>query len=102
MASRLNLHEEFCDILANRNAYFNPPESLKMDFPGIRYSLSGKNINRANDKNYKSINKYQVILIDYDPESIYVDKIMNRFQMCSFDRWYTSNNLNHFVFTIYY
>ena len=102
MASRLKLHEELCEILENRNAYFNPPESVKLDYPCIKYSLSGVNVKRANDQVYNSTNRYEVIVIDRDPDNPIGNKMLSRFPMCSFDRQYKSDNLNHFVYTIYY
>lgn len=102
MASRLKLHEEFCEILENRNVYYNPPESVKLQYPCIRYSLSGVDQKKANDQSYTRTNRYEVILIDSDPDSKYHDEILTRFKMCSFDRPYKADNLNHFVYTIYY
>lgn len=102
MASRLNLHEEFCDILESRSVYYNPPESVKMQYPAIKYSLSKVSVKRANNRIYNNVNGYEVILIDPDSSSKYHDKILTRFPMCSFDRTYKANNLNHFVYTIYY
>jgi len=32
---RLKLHEILCGILNTRNAYFQPPESVKMNYPAI-------------------------------------------------------------------
>jgi hypothetical protein len=30
------------------------------------------------------------------------NRILNHFQLCSFDRTYVADNLNHFVLTLYY
>lgn len=102
MASRLTLHEEFCNILGTRNAYYNPPESVKLKYPAIKYSRPGMNVKRANDAIYKSMNRYEVIVIDPDPDSTIGDKILTHFPMCSFDRSYKADNLNHNVYTLYY
>lgn len=102
MASRHELHEELCLILESRNVYYNPPEGLKMKYPGIKYSLSGMDHKRANNRNYKSTNRYELIVIDYDPESMIHEKILMHFPMCRFDRGYTADNLNHKVITLYY
>jgi hypothetical protein len=102
MASRLKLHEEFCEILNNRNVYFKPPESKKMTYPCIRYNLSGINIRCADDRMYKNINEYEVIVIDRDPESEIHNKILGYFPMCNFIRSYIADNLNHTVLKLYY
>lgn len=103
MASRLKLHEELCEILESRNVYFQPPESTKMEYRCIKYSISAIDQKHADDLAYRTTNRYEVILIDYDPDSDWFDvKIRNRFPMCRFERWYSTNNLNHFVYSIYY
>lgn len=102
MSSRTSLHEEFYNILNSKNVYYNPPESTKMNYPCIKYSLSGLDAKRANDQVYINTNRYEVILIDPDPDTPLFDKLLTHFKMCSFDRSYKSDGLNHYVFTIYY
>ena len=102
MASRLKLHEELCDILGSRNVYFQPPESIKMIYPGIVYYKSGIYTNDANDNTYKKVNQYSLTVIDRDPDTDIHDKILDHFMMCSFDRVYISDNLNHYVLNLYY
>ena len=102
MASRLELHEELCDILGSRNVYFQPPASIKLNYPCIVYSISSINKQNANDKMYKSMNEYKVVVIDSDPDSEIPNKIISHFPMCRFDRPYTSDNLNHSVLSLYY
>lgn len=102
MASRLQLHNEFCTILESKNAYFNPPESVKMLYPAIVYTLSGIEQIKANNSQYRAVTRYTVTVIDYNPDSDIYTKLLARFPMCSFDRFYVANNLNHFVLTLYY
>lgn len=101
MNNRLELHEIFCEILGSRNAYFQPPESVKMSYPAIRYSRKDIKNRFANDKVYMQKDCYEVIVIDKDPDSELVKKV-STFPMCSFDRHYVSDNLNHDVFTLYF
>ena len=102
MASRLQLHEELCSILGSRNVYFQPPETLKMDYPCIRYFRSGVDQKHANDGGYISTNRYELTVIDYAPDSDIPDKILAHFPRCRFDRLYIADNLNHFVLTLYF
>lgn len=102
MASRTEFHEKLCELLGSSNVYFKPPASVKMNYPAVRYSLSGIDHKRANDRIYRNTNQYEVIVIDYDPESRITKSILENFQMCRFDRNYASDNLNHDVLTIYY
>lgn len=102
MAERPTLHEELCKLLGSRNVYFNPPEDVKMSYDAIRYKLGGKDLKRANDKIYKTTNQYEGVIITSNPDTTLPDKVLNHFEMCSFGRPYTSDNLNHYPFTLYY
>lgn len=102
MANRLDLHQELCDILGSKNVYFQPPTSLSMKYPCIKYSLSGIDSRHADDLAYKNDRRYEIIVIDSNPDSEIPDKILTHFKMCSFDRGYPADNLNHFALSLYY
>ena len=102
MASRLNLQTELEEILGSRNVYFQPPESVKMQYDAIRYNLSGKNLRHADNKIYRKVNCYDGVVITRDPDSPIPDAILDHFEMISFGKPYTADNLNHFPFTLYY
>lgn len=101
MSSRLNLQTTLEGILGSRNVYFQPPASVRMQYPAIVYSRKDVEKRSANDGAYRKLSSYEVILIDKNPDSIFVDKILDLLY-CSFDRHYESNNLNHDVFTLYF
>lgn len=106
MAKRLELHEKLCEIInitepdGDRHVYFQPPENLKMKYPAIRYALSNFMTDRANNRVYKNEPGYSVTLIDKNPESGFVNKILE-LPYCRFNNAYVADNLNHFNFTIY-
>ena len=102
MASRLKLHEELCKILGSQNVYFQTPESVRMNYDAIRYSLSGKDLKRANNRIYHSTNQYEGVVITKNPDSTVPDALLNHFEMINFGRPYTADNLHHFPFTLYY
>lgn len=101
MRNRIDLHKILCEVLGSKNVYFQPPESVKMKYPAIVYSLSRIENRNANNSVYKQNNAYDVILIDSDPENETVNRI-SRLPLCRFDRYYVSNNLNHYAFTLYF
>lgn len=101
MASRLELHEELCTILGTRNVYYQPPESIKMKYPAIVYSRDDIRNRFADDNVYSQAHRYQVIVIDPNPDSLIVEDV-SKMPSCSFNRHYTSSNLNHDVFTLFY
>lgn len=102
MGSRLELHEELCNLLGSRNVYFQPPESVKLVYPCIVYAKSGVTKVNANNRLYKSDDEYQITVIDYDPDSDIYSRIMGQYPKCRFDRSFTSDNLNHDVLTLYH
>lgn len=101
MDRRLKLHEILVEKLGSRNVYFQPPASLKLKYPCIVYSRSGSKNIPADNLSYIHKKRYEVTVIDEDPDSEIPDRI-EQLPRCSFDRWYTADNLNHYVFTLYY
>lgn len=101
MGSRLELQTMLEQILGSRNVYFQPPEELKMRYPAIKYNLSDLKNTFADDEVYKQSHHYEVTVIDYDPDGELYKKI-SKLPKIRFNRHFTSDNLNHYVFTIYY
>ena len=101
MASRLQLQTLLEEILESHNVYFDPPESVKMQYDAIRYSRSRIDNTFANDSIYKQNDRYEVIAIYRNPDSDLPRKI-SRLPMCAHDRHYVADNLHHDVFTLYY
>lgn len=101
MASRLELHEELCNVLGSRNVYYQPPESIQMKYPAIVYSLDNIEVIRANDGVYGKRVRYSVTYIDRNPDN---DKVMVIAELpyCRFTRYYVSDNLNHYNYTLYF
>ena len=103
MASRIDeLHEKLSSIPNVVKVYRNPPPKTIMQYPCIRYSLSGVDLKSANNNNYMAAQKYEVTVIDYDPDSTIYDEIIRQFPRCKFDRMYITDNLYHYVITLYY
>jgi len=101
MATRLDLQNKLQELLGSKHVYYQPPESLKMEYPAIRYSRSDIVSKHADNMNYHNINRYEIIVIDKRPDNEAITKILE-LPLTSFDRHYVANNLNHDVITIYY
>lgn len=107
MGRRIDLHNMLCDIMAvcvseiSQNVYFQPPDNLKMAYPCIRYSLSDIDAKFADNIPYILQKEYSLTVIDRNPDSLIVERIL-QLPRCSFDRSYKADNLNHWVFNIYY
>lgn len=102
MDRRLTLHEKLIEILGNSNVYFQPPETLKMKYPCIRYNKTRPDVKYADDIRYLKTTHYELTVICQDPDSDIPDLIADAFPLCSIDRYYTSNNLTHCALDLYY
>lgn len=100
-ASRLKLHTELLSILQTNNVYFQPPESFKMNYPAIVYTRADVENKHADDSVYDQTVKYKVIIIDKNPDSSIVERMLV-FKYAIFDRHYAVNGLNHDMFTVSY
>lgn len=101
MNSRIDLHEELRAILGSDFVYFQPPESVKMIYPCIVYALDLMDMKYADDRPYLNAKRYCVTVIDKDPDSVLPDRMLI-LPYCSFSRAYTVDNLNHWVFYLYF
>ena len=101
MASRLELQTKLEELLGSGNVYYQPPESLKLAYPAIVYSKNNIDKKNANDTAYVLTNQYEIIVVDKRPDNVVVNKLLE-LPMCSFNRHYISDNLNHDVLTLYF
>lgn len=101
MQNRIKIHNILVNTLGSNNVYYDPPETLKLKYPCIVYSLDRAVNRRANDELYNVRERYQVTFIDHNPDSNIPDEIV-KLRMCSLDRTYKTEGLCHFVFTLYY
>ena len=102
MDRRLTLQEELEKVLGNRNVYFQPPETLKMKYPCIRYTKERPDVNRADNIRYNRTDHYNLIYITTDPDDKLPEILADRFTYCEIERYYKSNNLTHCSLDLYY
>ena len=104
---RIKFHGLLCEILScpiegeRCRCYFQPPESVKMSYPAIVYSLDDIDKTYANDGVYLSKRRYTIVVIDKDPDTNLVQKVTN-LPMSRFDRHFKKDNLNHYIFNVYF
>lgn len=99
---RLELQQKFEDILGTRNVYFQPPETMKMQYPCIVYFKTSTPARYANDKVYKYDQSYTVTYVDKDPDAEMPFTILKSFPHARIDSFYKSEGLNHTKLTIFY
>lgn len=91
-----------CEILGSTHVYFQPPPTVKMEYPCIVYSRGSGGSVYADNRTYTFTQSYEVTLIDPDPDSGLVEKLATSLPMIRMNRHYTADNLNHDNFTLYY
>lgn len=101
MASRLDLHSKLEQLLGSKNVYYQPPESMKIEYPAIIYRKQDIDTKNADDSTYLKNRCYGVTIIDRLPDNRCIDKLLE-WPMCSYDRHYTADNLNHDVLTLFF
>ena len=72
-----------------------------IEYPAIVYSLNNIRVKNADNLKYTITDAYKITLITFDPDNEYVKKILE-IPMCTFDTHFCSDNLNHYVFELYF
>jgi hypothetical protein len=101
MGSRLALQAILESLLGSRNVYFQPPASVTMQYPAIVYSLATIDNTFANNIVYTQERAYQITVVDKNPESAISSRV-SKLAKCRFNRFFVSDNLNHWVYNLYF
>lgn len=88
-------------ILGSRHVYFQPPANVQMQYPCIVYRRDTATTEFAANQPYRYSKRYQVTVIDRNPDSDIPDKVA-ALPMCTFNRFFVADNLNHDVFNVYF
>lgn len=101
MDRRLQLQALLSAIPGVTKAYFQPPPSLSMTYPCIVYERDSATNLFANNTSYRHTKRYQVTIIERDPDSEIPDKVA-ALPLSNFSRHFTADNLHHDVYTLYF
>ena len=101
MEKRIMLQNLLETMLGSRQVYFQPPESVIMSYPAIKYSRTKMNTKYADNSAYLQKTRYELIVIDRKPNNPVIEELM-KLPYCSYDRGYKANKRNHDVLTLYY
>ena len=101
MSKRQDLQNILVALLGSSNVYFQPPESIKLIYPCIIYRRDSARTIFADDSPYKNTKRYQITVIDGNPDSGIPDKVA-KLPLCSYDRSFSADNLNHDVFNLFF
>lgn len=101
MAQRSELQSLLESILDSEHVYFQPPTNVALIYPCIIYKRDLTQTDFADNGPYKRMKRYQVTVIDRDPDSAIPEKVAD-LPLCIFIRFYTVDNLNHDVFNLFF
>jgi hypothetical protein len=98
---RLQLQALLESILETDRVYFQPPAAVKMSYPCIVYTRESSETRFADNLPYQRVKRYQVTVIDRNPDSLIPDKVAE-LPLCTHVNFFVSDNLNHDVFNLYF
>lgn len=101
MGRRLDLQAKLVDIVGSNKVYFQPPENIKLEYPCIVYEQDSEKDLHADDLVYNKRKRYLITVIDRNPDSSIAEAI-SYLPLCSFNRSYTKDNLNHKVYQLFF
>lgn len=100
-ANRLEFHELLKDLLGSNEVYYQKPVNTKMRYPAIVYERDEIANDHADGIVFKQEYAYSVKVIDWDPDSVIVDRV-SKIPRSRYVRHYVADGLNHDIFTIYF
>lgn len=84
------------------HVYFQPPTNIQMEYPCIVYLRDGlSSVDHADNELYRHAKRYQVTVIDRDPDTE-LAAMVEALRYVQFDRSFAADNLNHYVFTLFF
>lgn len=101
MGTRLDFQTLLEGLQDGVSVYFQPPASESMSYPAIVYNRDYRWAVFANNIVHAMKLRYQVTVIDPDPDSLIPDAV-GGLPMSNYIRHYTTDNLNHDIFDVYF
>jgi hypothetical protein len=89
------------DILGSDHVYFQPPPNVALVYPCIVYNRDLSQTEFADNAPYAQTQRYQVTVIDRDPDSDIPPKVA-ALPLTLYIRFYAADDLNHDVFNLFF
>lgn len=89
-------------IKGTPHVYHQPPKDQQIVYPCIIYKLDDMPALHANNHPYAIGHRYQVTVIDQNPESPLCERVAKLPTARMRTAPYVKDNLHHFIFTLYY
>lgn len=101
MGTRLEFQAVLQDIQDGVSVYFQPPSSVLMSYPAVVYNRDSNLATYADNAIYTNKIRYQVTVIDRDPDSLIPDKVM-KLPLSKYVRHFTTEGLYHDIYDVYF
>jgi len=101
MGTRLEFQAVLAGIQEDLAVYFQPPPNVAMRYPAIVYNRDFQYAAYADNDLYSRKTRYQVTVIDRDPDSLIPDKVA-ALPLTRYVRHFTTENLNHDIYDVYF
>jgi hypothetical protein len=88
-------------LLGTDKVYFQPPTNVTMVYPAIVYNRDYRAVQFADNTPYFGMTRYQVTVIDRDPDSLVPDKVA-MLPMTTMVRHFVADGLNHDIYDVYF
>lgn len=98
---RLLLQAILETILGSKNVYHQSPSNVRMSYPCIKYELDYMDTIYADNYPYLHTYRWLVTYITKQPD-LEVATMFAKLPTCKFNRFYTSSELNHYVYRLYF
>lgn len=99
--ARSDLQSLLAGLLSSGKVYFQPPPNVQLEFPCIVYRRADLRTEFADNSPYKRKKRYQITVIDPDPDSGIPD-LVAALPLCSYERFFIVDRLNHDVYNIFF
>ena len=92
MATTRQLQDELKALLGSDNVYFQPPSNKRMQYPCFVVTLGSASQEMADNKTYR--------FTDFDDGMR--KRVVEHFSMCTFDKHFVEDTLQHYIFSLYW
>ncbi len=98
---RLKLDKLLRDTLGTTQVYYQPPASVQMEYPCIRYNMAKVPVDYADDRAYLIRAKYIVTYITTEPDDPMKETLVETLRTPVI-QIYAADGLYHYVYEVYY
>ena len=98
--SRLEVQTYLEELLGSKNVYYNPPESIKLEYPCIVYHLQDLDSTAADNSPYVRFDRYSITYIYRSESDSDFSRKLAETSGFLHDRNFKMDNLRHDAFTL--